>query len=231
MKKFLVHSVLFCLLLAVGALLSARELPLNTLSQEEKEQGFALLFDGKVLDCSVWEGAVDAYCIEKGCLIARPGGFLVTKSDYSDFVLRFEFKLPPAGNNGIGIRCKPVGSPGRTGMEIQILDDTADEYKNLNPTQYNGAIYGVAAPIQGHLKPLGEWNTEEIIANGSHIKITLNNMVIVDVNLDDIKEFPIKGLVPGVKNKTGRLGLAGHNSPVEFCNLRIKKIVPQNKSK
>ncbi len=198
---------------------------LNTLTPGEEKEGFRLLFDGKTIDTAVWEGAVKEHCVRNGSLVADPGGILYSVAEYSDYVLRLEYKLPKGGNNGIGVRCGRTGSPGRTGMEIQLLDDYDPQYKTLHPTQFNGSVYGVAAPKMGYLKKAGGWNTLELSVHDSHLKETLNGTVIVDIDLSKITEFPLKAvsnLVPGIHNKTGRLALAGHGSPVEFRNIRIK---------
>ena len=84
--------------------------------------------------------------------VCRPnkGGTIYTKDEYTDFVARVEFKLPPGGNNGLAIRYPGHGDTAYVGMcEVQVLDDTADMYKNLDPRQYNGSAYGmVAAPAR-----------------------------------------------------------------------------------
>ena len=198
---------------------------LNVLTPGEVKEGFQLLFDGKKIDTKIWEGAVKEHLVRSGLLVAEPGGILYSVREYDNYVLRLEYKLPHGGNNGIGVRCGRHGSPGRTGMEIQLLDDYDPQYKNLHPTQYNGSIYGVIAPKMGYLKQAGGWNSLELIVDHSHIKETLNGTVIIDVDLDKVTEFPLKeksNLVPGIHNKTGRLALAGHGYPVEFRNIRIK---------
>ncbi len=194
------------------------------LSQEEIDGGFIHLFDGKTLDG--WQGAVDGYVPENGILVCKEkgGGNLFTTKEYSDFILRFEFKLEPGGNNGVAIRSPVGGRVSRNGMEIQILDDDAPRYENLKPYQYHGSIYGLVPAKRGHLKPAGEWNSQEISCNGPHIKVTLNGTVIVDANLDEIDE-PLDGYEhPGRFRKSGHLGFVGHGSRVEFRNIRVKEL-------
>src|SRR5699024_10028711 len=107
------------------------------------------------------------------------------EKEYDNFVLRFEFKLTPGANNGIGIRAPLEGDAAYEGMEIQVLDNTADVYKNLHKYQYHGSVYGVIPAKRGFLKPIGEWNTEEIRAEGNKIKVTLNGTTIVDGDISD----------------------------------------------
>jgi len=190
-----------------------------------EEEGFVSLFNGK--DLSGWTGDTKGYLAEDGMIVCKPGGVLYTEKEYSDFIFRFEFKLTPGANNGIGIRWPGKGDAAYAGMEIQILDDTAEKYAKLQPYQYHGSIYGIVPAKRGHLKPVGEWNVEEISAIGPHIKVTLNGVVIVDANLDEIKQTDNMHDLkkhPGLHNKSGRIGFLGHGSVVWFRNIRIKDL-------
>jgi hypothetical protein len=140
--------------------------------------------------------------------------------------LRLEFKLPPAGNNGVGIRAPLNGQPSYDGMEIQIIDDGDKKYASwLQPYQMHGSIYGVVAAKRGFLKPVGQWNEQEIIADGPHIKVTLNGTVINDADLSKITEPTVDHKPhPGVHNKKGYIGWLGHGDPVAFRNVRIKEL-------
>ncbi|MNR40041.1 hypothetical protein D3C85_1582960 [compost metagenome] len=111
-------------------------------------------------------------------------------------------------------------------MEIQVLDNTADIYKDLKPYQYHGSVYGVATAKKGFLKPVGEWNTEEIVVKGNRVKVTLNGTVILDA---DIAAASKNGTLdgkdhPGLKRTTGHLAFLGHGSEVFFKNIRVKKL-------
>ena len=189
------------------------------------EEGFVSLFDGQTL--KGWTGSTDGYVVEEGAITCKPkgGGFLYTENEYGDFVFRFDFKLPPGANNGIGIRTPKGGDPAYVGMEIQVLDDTAPGYKSLAPYQYHGSIYGVVAAKKGFLKPVGEWNSEEITCKGKHVKIVLNGETIVDANIEEAstpKTLDGKDH-PGLKNAKGHIAFCGHGDKVSFRNLRIKK--------
>jgi 3-keto-disaccharide hydrolase len=111
-------------------------------------------------------------------------------------------------------------------MELQILDDSAAQYKNLQPYQYHGSIYGVVAGKRGHQKPVGEWNEQEVIVKGRQVKVILNGETIIDADIDkastpktvDGKDHP------GLKRDKGYIGFLGHGSRIEFRNIRIKEI-------
>jgi hypothetical protein len=199
----------------------------NQLTREEKAEGFVLLFNGR--DLENWTGNKESYVVEEGMIVVRPegsGGNLYTEKEFSDFVFRFDFQLTPGANNGIGIRAPREGDAAYVGMEIQVLDNTAAEYANLKPYQYHGSVYGVIPARKGYLTPVGKWNSEEILAQGSHIKVTLNGTVILD---GDIGGAAVNGTMdrqshPGLKRKTGHIGFLGHGSVVRFRNIRIREL-------
>jgi len=194
------------------------------------EKGFKPLFDGKTLNgWTLFDKKKDGagYLVENGMIVspANGGGNLLTDREYANFIFRFEFRMEPGGNNGIGIRAPLAGDIAYSGMEIQILDHDHEKYRGrIKPTQFHGSIYDVVPAKTGALKPAGEWNSEEIIADGRRIKVTLNGQVIVDANLDDIKDEAILKKHPGLLRTTGRIGFLGHGSRVEFRNLRIKEL-------
>ncbi|OHB70427.1 MAG: hypothetical protein A2V70_16795 [Planctomycetes bacterium RBG_13_63_9] len=195
------------------------------LCEKEAKEGFVCLFDGKTLDG--WQGAVDGHVVEKGVLVCTKhgGGNLFTKKEYGDFIFRFEYKLEPGGNNGVGIRAPLEGTPAFTAIEIQILDNAAPEWKELDPVQLNGTVYGVVAAKQGHEKPPGQWNAMEIMAKGPHVKVTLNDTVIVDADLRKAKPTPIRGDdIEGLRREKGYIGFCGHGHRVEFRDIRIKDL-------
>jgi hypothetical protein len=168
-------------------------------------------------------------------LVCKKGGHnLETEQEYGDFAFHFEFKLEESGNNGIGIRVPAGGHPASAGMEIQILDHDGSRYSGeavmdngqkrklswLKPWQYHGSIYGIVPAKTGYLKPVGEWNSETIIAIEDHIVVILNGAVIVDAFLDDVTPLDGRNRT-GMDRRSGKLILAGHNDRVEFRNLKL----------
>jgi hypothetical protein len=192
------------------------------------EPGFVPIFNGHDLNGWTIRGQYGpGYIVENGMIVcpADGGGNLFTEKEYSNFILRFEFRLEEASNNGIGIRAPYEGDAAYKGMEIQILDHDAPVYRGkLKPAQYHGSIYDVVAAKTGYLKKTGEWNYEEIVADGRHIKVTLNGTVIVDANLDDVTDPAVLKKHPGLARATGHLGLLGHHSRVEFRNMRVREL-------
>ena len=198
------------------------------LSNEEATEGYEILFDGT--NMHKWTGNTTDYITEQGNIVMYPtsrlGGNLFTKEKFDNFVFRFEFQLTPGANNGLGIRTPMEGDPAYQGMELQILDNDAPIYSKLEDWQYHGSVYGIIAAKRGFLKPLGEWNYQEVIADGDNIKITLNGTVILEGNLKDAtKDGTLdKKKHPGLFNKTGHIGFLGHGSIVKFRNIRVKRL-------
>lgn len=192
--------------------------------------GFTSLFNGKDLTgWTLFSKSGSGYRVENGVLVCPEdgGGNLLTNDEYSDFVFRFEFRLSPGGNNGVGIRAPMAGDIAYSGMEIQILDHGHEQYKGwLKPTQRHGSIYDVipAAPGIEALKPVGEWNVEEITAIGPKIKVVLNGKTLVDADISTVTDPEVLKKHPGLQRKSGRIGFLGHNSRVEFRNISVKRL-------
>ena len=208
-----------------------RELPATEtyrLSDEEKKEGFEVLFDGATM--FNWIGNTRDYVAEEGCIALYPqnggGGNLYTKEEYGDFVLRFDFQLTPGANNGLGIRTPAEGDAAYVGMELQILDNEAPVYSTLEPYQYHGSVYGVIPAKRGFLKENGEWNMQEVVAKGDQIKVVLNGEVILDGNIRDAAANGTmdKREHPGLFNKKGHIAFLGHGSPVKFRNIRVRRL-------
>jgi HEAT repeat protein len=208
-----------------------REIPRDQappqITEAEAADGFAPLFNGRDLDG--WTGDTKGYAAENGKIVIHPelgSGNLYTAKEYADFTLRFEFKLTPAANNGLGVRAPLEGDAAYVGMELQILEDGSPVYWGLRPYQYHGSIYGVVPARRGFLRPPGEWNAEEVTVKGRHVTVAVNGITIVDADLD---QASANGTIdhnehPGLKRTTGHIGFLGHGAIVEFRNIRLKEI-------
>lgn len=184
-------------------------------------------FNGENFDG--WQGDVDNYEIVDGAIRCKAGkgGNLFTKEEYADFEVQFEFKLPPGGNNGLAIRYPGKGRPHIDGMcELQVLDSEHEKYAKLDARQYHGSAYGMAPATRGFLRATGEWNFQQVKIQGSKIQVELNGNRILDADLSKVTEFMGDYKRPGLGLKSGFFGFAGHNDPVAFRNIRIRKIDP-----
>jgi len=202
-----------------------REIPAEEANQllQQDEEGFVSLFNGR--DLSGWQGAVENYEVRDGAIACKPhqGGTLFTQQQYKDFVVRLEFRLPPAGNNGLAIRYPGEGDPAYSGMcELQVLD--AGYPGQLDPRQVHGSAYGMVGAHVGYLRPSGQWNYQEVTVRGSQIQVELNGTVILDTDLSQVTEFMGGNPHPGLKTPQGYFGFAGHSDPVEFRNIKIKTL-------
>ena len=190
-------------------------------AESPKETDFVPLFNGT--DLKGWVGKTEGYQAKDGVLMALPrkskGAKIYTAKEYDNFIFQFEFKLTPGANNGVGIRAPLTGNPSKNAFEIQILDDSAKKYAKIKPTQFHGSIYKRAAAKRGHLKPVGQWNRQEIRAEKNLITVTLNGVKIVD--RADVARYK--------KPSKGHICFLGHGSQVEFRNIRIKDLSPPKK--
>lgn len=189
------------------------------------DEGFEPIFNGK--DLTGWSGPVDSYQVVDGALQCKAGqgGTIFTDEDYEDFIVRLEIKIPEGGNNGLAIRYPGEGDTAYVGMcELQVLDNDSKKYATLDPRQYHGSAYGMAAAARGYQRPIGEWNFQEVTVKGSTIKVELNGFVILNTDLSKITEYMANSPHPGKDRTKGRFGFAGHGDPVQFRNVRIKRL-------
>lgn len=205
-----------------------REIPAaeaNAILSTAGREGFESAFNGR--DFAGWSGPIDNYEIREGAIVCKPekGGTIYTKKEYADFVARLEFRLPPAGNNGLAIRYPGSGDTAYDGMcELQVIDSEAPQYKDLDARQYHGSAYGMVAAHRGYLRPTGEWNFQEVTVRGSTIRVELNGTVILDADLSKVTSYLENKSHPGKDRKSGAFGFAGHNDPVAFRNILLKTL-------
>jgi hypothetical protein len=197
----------------------------NAILARHGSEGFTSVFNGKTFDG--WAGPIDNYQIVDGAILCKPdnGGTIYTKQEYGDFMVRVEIKLPPGGNNGLAIRYPGEGDTAYVGMtELQVLDNTAEKYANLDNRQFHGSAYGMVPAHKGYLRAVGEWNFEEVTVRGSTIIVELNGTRILDADLSTVKEFMANSAHPGKDRTSGHFGFAGHGDPVQFRNVQIKPL-------
>jgi len=198
----------------------------NRVLRGNDPEGFRPVFNGKNLDG--WQGAVDAVEVRDGALVWLPkkGGTLYTTEEFSDFVVRLEFKLPPGGNNGLAIRYPGKGNAAYDAMcECQVLDDNYENVRGkIDPRQAHGSAYGMVPAARGYQRPIGQWNYQEVTVIGPTIKVELNGTVILDADLSKVTEFMGNKAHPGKDRLSGYFGFAGHSDPVAFRNISIKRL-------
>jgi hypothetical protein len=222
------------LLALIGLVLSATGCGQVTAEPEpaKVEHEFVKLYNGK--DLSGWDvhnGSISAWKANGELLscVGPGGGWLRTVKPYSDFVLRLKYRIPKAGNSGVGLRFPPHGDPAHEGMEIQILDDNDKAYEKIIPAQHTGGIYYQAAAKQGFAKPPGQWNEYEITCLGQHVVVKLNGQVVNDVMLDQFTKGEGGHKALADRPQIGFIGLQSHASggkfePIDFRDVEVKDL-------
>lgn len=220
------------LILIVGAVGSATSPSAATeFSEAERAAGFVSLFDGTSFD--QWLHPTSRWSIEDGRMIfsgerknsgiKREDHKLMSVKEYDDFIFRFEFRIEKNANSGVAIRAPLKGDAAFVAMEIQIIDSL--NWKGLKTWQKHGSIYGVVPAKTGYLKQPGEWNSEEILCQGSRVRVTLNGAVIVDVDINSLDTEALDGEEhPGLNRTRGHIGLLPHTKSSEYRNTRIKEL-------
>lgn len=216
----------------------------NYLSQEEKDLGWKLLFDGKTTDGwhSFQKEAVHGWIVEDGALTGLGqgsdlGGDIVTDLEYENFELSLEWKISEGGNSGILYHVLEEGYPATyaTGPEYQLIDNIGFP-EALENWQMAGANYAMHPAENVQLKPVGEYNTSIILVNGTHVEHWLNGVKIVEFERwtndwkDKVqnckwKDYPAYGLA-----KSGKISLQDHGDKIWFRNIKIREINDQAKS-
>lgn len=188
----------------------------SVLSEEEREEGFIALFNGK--DLSGWwftGDNEDGFEVKDGVIEFVESGAksIKTVNRYDDFILRLEYRIEEGGNSGIFLRAPRASRESKIGMEFQIRGDHGVEPTN----DQTGAIYMVAAPLVNGSNPSPEWNEVEIMLDDNKLRATLNGQLIHDLDLDEDEELRYR-------LRRGFIGLQDHSDYVAFRNVRIKPL-------
>lgn len=195
----------------------------NTLTPEERKQGFELLFDGKSLNkFDVPPGQEKVWRVVNGVIrneSATPGATILTKEDFANYVLKAEFRAHPAVNSAIMLRQgrpqpQATGGGGAPGYELQIRDKLLTD--RTGGSYLTGSIVNVQNAPEGTRIIPGQWNTFDVTIDGDHIVVLYNGKKVVDVR--------------DSRRSSGAIGLqsAHPEDPagafVEFRNLKIKRL-------
>jgi len=192
----------------------------NRLLSELDVDGYQSMFNGE--DFTGWKGAVGQYDVGDGAIHSKAGGNVFTAATYSDFTMKMDFKLAAGANNGLAIRYSGQGNPAFAGMcELQVLENTAPQYAELDSRQYHGSVYGKAAAVRGYQRAVNEWNYQVVRVKGSAIEVELNGTPILNADLSTITEFMSRKFKAEIPD-AGHLGFAGHGKGASFRNLWVR---------
>jgi hypothetical protein len=188
----------------------------SVLTEQDRADGWIALFDGKTLNGWIVLGNnASAWNAHDGILerVAAGSQGLRTRDRYDNFILQFEWNLPAGGNNGVHLRAPRNARASKIGLEFQMLGD----YGQPPTKNSTGSIYDVVPPKVNASKPQGEWNSTEITLNGPHLKFVLNGIVVQELNMDENEEL-------AVRLRKGFIVLTEHNAPVQYRNVKLKKV-------
>ncbi|WP_163322536.1 3-keto-disaccharide hydrolase [Draconibacterium mangrovi] len=210
----------------------------NTLTKQEIEDGWELLFDGKTTNN--WKtfngGAVTGWKVINGELHnsgvgADHGGDIITKKQYTNFELYLEWKVSPESNSGVFYHVQEglTDVIYESGPEYQLIDDKGWPTE-LEGWQHSGANYGMNPPQNAKVKPVDEWNITRIIVKGPHVEHWLNGTKVVEYELwtdqwlqnkaaSKWAEVPDYGMA-----KSGHIGLQDHGGLTMFRNIKIREL-------
>ena len=221
----------------------------NTLTDQEKREGWQLLFDGTSTD--KWRGAsrdnfpAAGWKVEDGVLMveasdgaeSQNGGDIVTKQEFDNFEFALDFKITEGANSGIKyfVTEEYPTEGSAIGLEYQILDDErhpdAKLGNNGGNTRTIGSLYDLkAAPQDKQVNPIGEWNHARLVVQGSHVEHWLNGQKVLEY---DRGSDEYNKLVAGSKYKdyqkfgmaeAGHLLLQDHGDRVYFKNIKVREL-------
>ena len=226
---------------AITATLHAADTP-NTLTNQERAEGWKLLFDGTTT--TGWRGykkdvAPEGWQVVDGAiaLTGKSVGDLITADEYENFEFAFEWKISPNGNSGVFylVQEKPeLKSTYNSGPEYQVLDNEGHPDAKNGPDRFAGANYALQAPTRSATKPVGGWNQSRIVKNGAHVEHWLNGERVVEYELwsdawkAQVAKSKFNAMPAYGAAKKGYLALQDHGNPVSFRSLKIK-VLPSTK--
>ena len=218
----------------------------NDISQQEKNNGVQLLFDGKTTHG--WRGAYKDHFPDKGWEIndgvlsvlgaegneAANGGDIVTEKEYGAFILQFDFKMTPGANSGVKyfVTESEHNTGSAIGLEYQILDDDKHPDAKLGSigNRTLASLYDLIPSVKEPRarKKMGEWNKGMLIVRpDGTIEHWLNGWKMLEykrgtqyyyalVARSKYEHWPNFGMAA-----KGHLLLQDHGNNVSFRSIKI----------
>jgi Domain of Unknown Function (DUF1080) len=218
---------------AIGTLVAASDS--NTLTAQQKKDGWKLLFDGRTLDgWRGWkqQGPPDGWkVVDDAITRVAKAGDLITVDQYASFDFTFEWRIAKNGNSGVFFHVAEapnLPNTFTTGPEYQLLDNDGHPDAKNGPDRLAGGNYALHPPVNAAPKPVGEWNGSRILVNGPSVEHWLNGVKVVEYELwsadwkDRVQKSKFKAMPRYGLEKTGHIALQDHGDVVAFRALKIK---------
>ena len=193
-----------------------------------------VLFDGKSLDQfrGYHQEEIGAgWKVEDGTVHfdgTKGSGDIVTKQEFENFVLEFEWKVSEGGNSGVMYRVSlGDNAPYFSGPEYQVLDDSKHR-DGKNPSTSAGALYALYVPENKKLNAVGQWNTSKIVLKGNKVEHWLNGSKVVDAEIASedwkakVESSKFKTWEKFGKNKKGHLCFQDHGDKVWYRSIKVE---------
>ncbi len=219
----------------------------NTLTQQEKNEGWELLFDGKTTNGwhkygggpkvgAAWKVADNTLYLDaskKRDWQIEDGGDIVTDNEYENFHLKLDWKVDSGGNSGVIMYINENREKYEwgwmTGPEMQILDNAAHPDAKIQKHRA-GDLYDLISSSSEPVKPALEWNTAEVRSLNGKLDLYLNGVNVVSTTMWDenwkkmIAGSKFKKMADFGTYRKGKLGLQDHGNTVWFRNIKIRKL-------
>lgn len=244
MKELIFYLLVFTLWITMTNPMNAQSQ--NNLSEEEKADGWILLFDGD--SAEHWRGynmegfPENGWTVKEGALVFEPSespegsgpADIITKEMFGDFDLRLEWQIEKGGNSGIFYHVleQPTQAIYWSGLEFQILDNEyhPDADRGIAGNRKAGSLYDLIPAEPQNTKMYGEWNTVRIISNGPKVEHWQNGEKIVEYVrwtpewFEMIRNSKFAGHPEFGAMQEGHIGLQDHGDRVLFRNIKIKRL-------
>jgi cytochrome c len=207
---------------------------LNTLTEEQEQAGWRLLFNGE--DFDGWRGfrrddVPAGWRVEDGAMVRRAhGGDIITTEQFENFELSLEWKVAEGGNSGIFYLATEEDSPiWRTAPEYQVLDN-ARHRDGRNPRTSAASLYDLVPPREDVTRPAGEWNHARIVLHNRHVEHWLNGEKLLEITIDSdewnrlVAGSKFRDMPHFARARRGHIGLQDHSDAVWYRNIRIREL-------
>ena len=207
---------------------------MNSVSDEERQAGWQLLFDGESLDH--WRGyrrtdLPEAWQAVDGALtLVGTGGDIITREQFGRFELSLDWRVEEGGNSGIlYLVTEEPEIIWHAAPEMQVLDD-AGHVDGQSPLTSAGSAYALYPAPRGVVRPTGEWNSTRLLVDGTRVEHWMNGQQLLEYELGSedfqgrVAESKFAVYPSFAMARRGHIGLQDHGDPVWYRNIKIREL-------